>query len=225
MITPVQEAGAYQGLGYPLGSLDGHRSVWHGGRNIGWEAFFILDTRTGNGFVVASASNRAGPLHSAITNLFFDATYGPGIRSSLEPLPGLELLSWVFLSVSVVLGVVLVVGLIRLVRDVRSGRRERVDLPSGRSLFRALPWVLALLFGWYTVYSPLTLYLPAWYPDLWPTTGSGVLIGTLTVGIAFRVASSFYPVGPEGATLGRTVASPGLETRQAPHRAISSRAH
>ena len=223
MITPVREAGAYQGLGYPLGSLNGHRSVWHGGRNVGWEAFFILDTRTGNGFVVASASNRAGPLHNAITGLFFDATYGPGIRSSLEPLPGLELLSWVFLSVSVVVWVVLVVGLIRLVRDVRSGRRARVDRPSGRSLFRALPWVLALLFGWYTVYSPLTLYLPAWYPDLWPTTGSGVLMGTLIAGIAFRVAASFYPVGPEGATLGRTVSSPGLEFRQAPHRAISAR--
>lgn len=193
MTTPVSEAGGFQGLGYPLGLLNGHRSVSHGGRNIGWEAFFILDTVTGNGFVVASASNRAGPLHGAITNLFFDTSYGPGVRTSPAPLPMLELLSWVFLTISFGLSVVLLVGLFRFVRDLRSGRRARVDWPSRRSLMRVLPWVLALLFGWYTLYSPLTLYLPAWYPDLWATTGSGVLLSTLIAGVVFRVAAAYFP--------------------------------
>lgn len=225
MITPVQEAGAYQGLGYPLGSLNGHRSVWHGGRNIGWEAFFILDTRTGNGFVVASASNRAGPLHTAITNLFFDATYGPGIRTAPAPLPRLELISWVFLTISGVLSMVLLVGLVRLVADARSGRRVRVDRPSRRTLMRALPWALALLFGWYTVYSPLTLYLPAWYPDLWPTVGSVVLMGTLTAGIAFWVASSFFARGPAPTTPDPAGSSTGLEPHLVRDGAISTPAH
>ncbi len=200
MMTPVSEAGSYQGLGYPLGSLNGHRSVSHGGRNIGWEAFFILDTVTGDGFVVASASNRAGPLHGAITDLFLDTAYGPGIRTGTAPLPALELLSWVFLSISLVLSVILVMGLFRSVTDVRSGRRGRVDRPSRKSLVRALPWVLALLFGWYTLYSPLTLYLPAWYPDLWPTTGGSVLMGTLIAGAAFRVAMAFFPRKTQDAT-------------------------
>lgn len=193
MITPVSEAGSYQGLGYPLGSLNGHRSVSHGGRNMGWEAFFILDTVTGDGFVIASASNRAGPLHGAITNLFLDTAYGPGIRTSSAPLPALELLSWVFLSTSLVLLVVLVVGLFRFVTDVRSGKRGRMDRPSRQGLTRAVPWVLALLFGWYTLYSPLPLHLPAWFPDLWPTTGSSVLMGILISGIAFRAATAFFP--------------------------------
>lgn len=193
MIAPVSEAGLYQGLGYGLGSLNGHRSVSHGGRNMGWEAFFILDTVTGDGFVVASASNRAGPLHSTITDLFLDATYGPGTRLSLQPLPRLEILSWIFLVISLVLLVVLALGLIRFLGDVRSGRRARDESPSRRGLMRALPWVVTLLFGWYTVYSPLTLYLPAWFPDLWPTTGSAVLMGILTLGIAFRVATAFFP--------------------------------
>jgi CubicO group peptidase (beta-lactamase class C family) len=193
MIAPVGEAGFYQGLGYPLGSLNGHRSVSHGGRNIGWEAFFILDTVSGEGFVVASASNRAGPLHSSITALFLDTTYGPGTRVTSAPLPGLEILSLIFLAISLVLLAVLLLGAFRLIRGVRSGRRARVDSPSRRSLMRGLPWVLALLFGWYTVYSPLPLYLPAWYPDLWPTTGSGVLMGILATGVAFRVAKAFFP--------------------------------
>jgi hypothetical protein len=193
MIAPAGEAGFYQGLGYPLGSLNGHRSVSHGGRNIGWEAFFILDTVSGEGFVVASASNRAGPLHSSITALFLDTTYGPGTRVTSAPLPGLEILSVIFLAISLVLLAVLLLGAFRLIRGVRSGRRARVDSPSRRSLMRGLPWVLALLFGWYTVYSPLPLYLPAWYPDLWPTTGSGVLMGILATGVAFRVAKAFFP--------------------------------
>jgi CubicO group peptidase (beta-lactamase class C family) len=116
MTTSQREAGPYQGLGYPLGVLNGHRSVSHGGRNMGWEAFFILDTVTGDGFVVASASNRAGPLHSAITGLFLDTAYGPGTRPNLAPLPSLEILSWIFLGISLVLLIVLLVGLFRFVR-------------------------------------------------------------------------------------------------------------
>jgi hypothetical protein len=222
MTTPVREAGPYQGLGYPLGLLNGHRSVSHGGRNMGWEAFFMLDTVTGDGFVVASASNRAGPLHSAITGLFLDTAYGPGTRPSLAPLPSLEILSWVFLAISLVLLIVLLVGLFRFVTEVRSGRRARVDRPSRRSLVRALPWVLALLFGWYTLYSPLVLYLPAWYPDLWPTTGSGVLMGTLIAGIAFRVATAFFPRGRGGAISDPAETSPMVESRSTLDKAIST---
>jgi CubicO group peptidase (beta-lactamase class C family) len=200
MTTPVSGAGPYQGLGYPLGSLNGNRSVSHGGRNMGWEAFFILDTVTGDGFVVASASNRAGPLHRAITNLFLDTTYGPGTRTTSTPLPRLELLSWLYITISFALLVLLVVGLLRLAADVRSGRRARFQTPSLRGLARTLPWVLALLFGWYTLYSQLPLYLPAWYPDLWPTTGGVVLMGTLIAGIAFRVATASFPRMAEDAT-------------------------
>ncbi|HKY48038.1 MAG TPA: serine hydrolase domain-containing protein [Acidimicrobiia bacterium] len=198
MTTPVGEAGPYQGLGYPLGVLNGHRSVSHSGRNMGWEAFFILDTVSGDGFVVASASNRAGPLHNAITALFLDTTYGPGARSELAPLPSFEILSWVFLAVSLVVMIVLTLGLVRFVKELRSGRRARVDRPRWPSLLRALPWVLALLFGWYTLYSSLALYLPGWYPDLWPTKGSGVLMFVLLAGITFRVATAFFPRRTQG---------------------------
>ena len=207
------EAGPYQGLGYPLGLLNGHRSVFHGGRNMGWEAFFILDTVTGDGFVVASASNRASPLHGAITGMFLDTAYGPGTRPSLAPLSSLEIVSWLFLVISVVLLIVLLVGLFRFVTEVRSGRRARVDRPSRRNQVRTLPWVLALLFGWYTLYSPLPLYLPGWYPDLWPTTGSGVLMGILMTGIAFRVATAFFPRSTEGANSDPAEPSPMVESR------------
>ncbi len=213
MMTPELEAGFHQGLGYPLGLLNGHRSVSHGGRNIGWEAFFILDTVTGDGFVVASNSKRAAPLHDAVTALFLDATYGPGDRTHSATLPPLESLSWMFLAVSLVLWIVLTVGLVRFLKEVRSGRRARVTRPSRRAIVRASPWALSLLFGWYTLYSPLPLYLPAWSPDLWPTAGGAVLMVTLLAGLVFRVAAAYHPrlsvEGPDpvAAEAGLTVSS------------------
>lgn len=221
MTTPDFEAGFHQGLGYPLGLLNGHRSVSHGGRNIGWEAFFILDTVSGDGFVVASNSNRAAPLHTAITGLFLDATYGPGDRTNSTPLAALEPLSLVFLAVSLALWVVLLWGLGRFITDLRSGRRARVARPSWRGLVRTSKWALALLFGWYTLYSQLTLRLPGWYPDLWPTTGSLVLMGTLVAGLVFSLASVFLPrlpvVGPdptESIAEGSVEGAMGLNRRQ-----------
>jgi len=95
--------------------------------------------------------------------------------------------------VSLMLWVVLLTGLVRFIRDLRSGGRSRVTRPIRRGLGRALPWFLSLLFGWYTFYSPLTLYLPAWYPDLWPTMGGAALMLTLIAGLAFRVATAFFP--------------------------------
>ena len=178
---------------------------------MGWEAFFILDTVSGDGFVVVSSSNRAAPLHNAITGLFLDATYGPGDRTKPTPLAALEPLSLVFLAVSLVLWVVLLRVLVRFLKDVRSGRRAGVSRPSRRGMMRASPWALSLLFGWYTLYSPLPLYLPAWYPDLWPTTGSVVLMVTLIAGIVFRIASAYYPrISVEGSDPAPAMAEAGL---------------
>jgi hypothetical protein len=89
-------------------------------------------------------------------------------------------------------------------------------------MVRALPWVLSLLFGWYMLYSPLALYLPGWYPDLWPTTGSGVLMGTLITGIAFRVATAFFPRGRDGATSDPAEPSPMVESRHTRDKTIST---
>ena len=193
MMTPVAESGFIQGPGYPIGSINGQRFVSHSGANIGWAAFFILDIETGDGFVVASASDRAGPLHSAISNLFVDRMYGTGLAENPPPVGGIEALSWMFLAISLVLAGVLVTGWLHFRRELRSGRRTRVDRPRARHLRRALPWAAALLFGWYTIYSPFPVYLPAGYPDLWPTIGAAVLMVVLVAGLAFRIVTAFVP--------------------------------
>jgi hypothetical protein len=56
--------------------------------------------------------------------------------------------------------------------------------------------VVALLFGWYTIYSSLPLYLPGWYPDLWRTTGSDVLMVTLAAWVAFSGVRTIHIARP-----------------------------
>jgi hypothetical protein len=59
-----------------------------------------------------------------------------------------------------------------------------------------LPWVGALLFGWYTVYSSLPLYLPDWYPDLWRSTGSDALMVVLAAWVAFSGVRAVHLARP-----------------------------
>lgn len=76
---------------------------------------------------------------------------------------------------------------------------------------RVSPWALSLLFGWYTLYSSWTLYLPAWFPDLWPTTGGAVLMVTLIAGITYKVSAAYYPrLSADGSDPARSTAEAGL---------------
>jgi CubicO group peptidase (beta-lactamase class C family) len=209
MLAPWWEAGFDRSLAYPLGQIDGARTVWHSGANTGWMAYFVLDVTRREGFVIASPSNRADPLHRTVFDLWLDATYGPGARTTWPPVPTIGPLSWLLLSAAALLNVLLAVAVLRLVRRVRTGRRP-ARRPPRTAMLAPLPWTIALLFGWYTIYSSLPLYLPAWYPDLWRTTGSDVLMVTLTAWVAFSVARACWLV--------RQPTRPGVESH--PYRTL-----
>jgi hypothetical protein len=68
--------------------------------------------------------------------------------------------------------------------------------PALRGLLLGLPWLLWLLFTWYTIYSPLTLYLPAGFPDLWPTLGSHALMVVLLAWVTYSPVAAFLPAIP-----------------------------
>jgi CubicO group peptidase (beta-lactamase class C family) len=197
------EAGLYRGLAYPLGRVDGARTVWHSGANTGWMAYFILDTVRREGFVVASPSNRADPLHLTVFDLWLDATYGPGARTAWPPAPAIGPLSQLLIAVAAVLAVLLGVATMFLVRRLRTGRRASRP-PAASVTVTVLPWVVALLFGWYTVYSSLPLYLPSWYPDLWRTTGSDAVMVTLTAWAAFSGVRAILLARPAREDAGRS---------------------
>jgi CubicO group peptidase (beta-lactamase class C family) len=185
LMTSWPEAGPDQGLAYPLGRVN-HvtRTVLHSGANTGWMAFFVLDTIDRVGFVIASPSSRAGPLHDSVLDLWLDATYGPGAREARPPAPPVGWQSQSLLAVAAVLGLILAIAVVRFITKRRAGPRA-VSALALSVVTTVLPWVGALLFGWYTVYSSLPLYLPVWYPDLWRTTGSDALMVTLAAWVAF----------------------------------------
>jgi CubicO group peptidase (beta-lactamase class C family) len=193
MTSPWWEAGSFQGMGYALASLDGNPAVTHGGSNTGWEAFFLLDIETREGFVVATASSRAAPFLSTITDFWFDASYLPNPRTDWPPLPQIGEMSRMYIAISSVLVLMLGIGVFRFVRSVRAGKRTRVRRPTRRGVVMSLPWVAALLFGWYTVYSSLPLYLPGWFPDVYPTTGSLILTMTLIAWLNFALIKALFP--------------------------------
>jgi hypothetical protein len=185
LMTGWPEAGPDQGLAYPLGRVnDVTRTVLHSGANTGWMAFFVLDTIDRVGFVIASPSGRAGPLHDSVFDLWLDATYGPGAREAGPPAPPVGWQSQSLLAVAAMLGLILAIAVVRFITERRTGHRAVSGLALS-VVTTVLPWVGALLFGWYTVYSSLPLYLPVWYPDLWRTTGSDALMVTLAAWVVF----------------------------------------
>jgi len=197
MITPQPATGGSQGLGYGVGRINGARTVSHGGANTGWIAFFILDTVRREGYVVASASNRATPLHSAITNLWLDTVYGPGARTDWPPAPALSPFTLLPLATAGILAMALLIAAIRLARHVQAKRRVRAARPVARRLLSGLPWLLWLLFLVYTVYSPLALYLPSGWPDFWPTPGSHALVVVLAGWVFYSAVSACYVSQPK----------------------------
>jgi amino acid transporter len=94
-----------------------------------------------------------------------------------------------------VLLLILVVVMSVFLRRQRAGQRGVRPLAVSVAT-TVLPWVGALLFGWYTIYSPLPLYLPDWYPDLWRTTGSDALMIALAAWVAFSGGRAIYLAHP-----------------------------
>lgn len=193
MITPQPESDGNFGLAYGTGTLNGHRAVAHSGANIGWMAYFHLDTVTREGFVVAAPSNRASSFHLAIFNLWLDAVYGPGLRTDWVPAPRLSVFSLLPLAAAVILAVALLVAGLRLIWQVRTGRRGWQGRVSARDLLPGLPWLAWLVFLWWTVYSRLPLYLPAGFPDFWPTPGSHALLAVLLGWVIYSGISAYAP--------------------------------
>jgi CubicO group peptidase (beta-lactamase class C family) len=185
LTTSWPEAGSDQGLAYPLGRVNGvTRTVWHSGANTGWMAFFVLDTVSREGFVIASPSSRADPLHDSVFDLWLDATYGPGARLARPAAPPIGWQSRLLVAVAAVLSLILAIAVIGSIRKQRAG--HRAPRPLAVSVAATMsPWVGALLFGWYTVYSSLPLYLPDWYPDLWRSAGSDTLMVVLAAWVSF----------------------------------------
>ena len=156
-------------------------------------AYYFLDTARRTGFVVASNSSRASSLHLAVLGVWADAEFGPAQRQVYPPAPRWDPIALGTFVLAGALALALLVSAGRFVRQVRAGRRVRAHRPAARALIWILPWLLWLLFIWYTVYSPLPLVLPHGFPDFWPSPAVLVLMIVLALWSAYRAVVAFYP--------------------------------
>lgn len=127
--------------------------------------------------------------------IWSDAEFGPGVRPERIPDPHFDLIAVASFALAGILALALLFTVSRCIWEMRTGRRVRVTRPRRRALFFGLLWLLWLLFIWYTVYSPLPLFLPYGFPDLWPTLASRALMSwlfwTQRTGSPFRDCQSF----------------------------------
>jgi hypothetical protein len=192
MMTRSQPGtGGGYGLGYGIASNYGQPAINHSGANSGWMAYYFLDTVRRTGFVVASNSSRAAPLHLTILGLWSDAEFGPSQRRAYPPDPRWDLIAIATFALAGVLALPLLLLAGRLAWQARRARRVRAARPAVRTLLTALPWLVWLLFIWYTIYSPLPLYLPQGFPDFWPSPAVLVLMAVLALWVVYRAVAAY----------------------------------
>lgn len=206
--------GGGYGLGYAIANNYGEPAIQHSGANTGWMAYYFLDTTRRTGFVVASNSSRATSLHLDILGLWSDATFGPAVRSERAPDPRFDWLGVASFVLAGILALVLLFTSVRCAWQIRTGRRVRAARLRRGALIFGLLWLAWLLFIWYTVYSPLPLFLPYGFPDLWPTLGSRALMAVLVGWVIYSVVAAYFVRVPaQVATAERAAMLPALEVQ------------
>jgi CubicO group peptidase (beta-lactamase class C family) len=155
MLQAQANTGGTVGLGYGLQSILGERIALHSGGNPGWRASFVIDPKQREGFVFASSSSNGSLLASAIGMLWF--------QTVLYPLLLERFIMWLSTS----LGLALLLSILWLRSQIRSGKRNKFSFKL-RRIFIVLPWVVfALIWGvlFYT-----SLLIRGSFSGVWPTT-------------------------------------------------------
>lgn len=190
--------GGGYGLGYGIATNFGQPAINHSGANTGWMAYYFLDTARRVGFVVASNSSRATSLHLTILGIWSDAEFGGGSRKDYPPAARWDTIAYGSFAMAGALALGLLIAAGRFARQARAGRRVRIARPAMSDLLAGVPCLAWLIFIWYTVYSPLPLYLPHGFPDFWRSPAVDVLMTVLVLWVIYRALVAFFPLQPAG---------------------------
>jgi CubicO group peptidase (beta-lactamase class C family) len=191
MLTVQPHTGGGAGLAYGLGAIGGDRAVMHFGSNLGWNAFFILDTDRREGLVLATNSANGFPLLTAVEDLWAQTALSEHVNivppvSDLLGVPGR--IGW---GIAAALGAAWVLSGAVFLTQLRSSRRAARFRPL--RLLGSLPWVLLALFWWYWFYSPERGLLPTTFPDAWPLPQAAYVLTALLAWVVLSLGMAFYP--------------------------------
>jgi CubicO group peptidase (beta-lactamase class C family) len=182
-----------EGLGYGIASIAGDTMLMHFGENPGWNAFFILDTRLGEGLVFASNSSNGFPLNTAVEDLWVQNTMKVSTNVFPPVTDRLGLAGKTGLGIAAVFGFPLIMTVVVFSLQVTSGKRRLAQLSPVRLMW-AIPWAALALFWWYWIYAPFHLALPPSFPDLWPLPQTALVLGVLLAWVALSTISALFPM-------------------------------
>jgi len=167
MYTPVlMTQGDGNGLGYVIEILPNDtRMVLHSGDILGWRGQYTAFPDQGAGIVVLTNSNAGGRYVIADTICsWVEWTAGAAPRAC-------QIYQIVYVVIPVIAGIggfAVLVSVLRLVTQVRSGRRKLVWSPQTDSQRRSIVFSLMAIAGWWLLVAPrIGLLLPPTF--IWVT--------------------------------------------------------
>jgi CubicO group peptidase (beta-lactamase class C family) len=183
------------GLGYGVAWAGDHKMLGHSGANPGWNAQFVLDATTRDGFVIANNSALGGPFNGAVNVLWWRVIRG-ATANDPPPASGVTVsLNQTILKISLVLLALLLLAGGWIVYQAANKRRLWIWPPSKKRLSAPTVFATVAVLWWYLFYAPRSLLLPFGpaIPDIWvmPLVN---YIATLLVGcIAVSVLWALLP--------------------------------
>ena len=199
-MTGVQPGNGAGGLAYGLSFIDGDKILSHYGSNIGWNAFFILDTVKREGLVMAVNSANGFELLTAVQDLWTQSLLMQ--RSNVYP-PASDLLGFqgrAALLIAAVLGAAWLLTAALFIIQLRSGKRhfspprqQLRQIPRLLSWVGLLPWLLLALFWWYWLYAPVRGLLPTTFPDLWQVPQTALVMIVLFAWVVLSSGMALFP--------------------------------
>ncbi len=194
-MTTIQPNAKNEGLAYAVTYAGNGKLLEHFGANNGWNAFFTIHTGLREGLVVANNSANGFPLNAAIQNLWLEYLRS-GDNRAFEPQPeagGVPLSGMVMLALAGLLAVALVIDLLFLAWNVRSGKRAFKKHVQWQGWTGILAWGAALIFWIYWFYTPLPLPFPTWFPDFWRIPQVDLVTALLVIWSIVAIGAAHFP--------------------------------
>ncbi|RPI29664.1 MAG: class A beta-lactamase-related serine hydrolase [Chloroflexota bacterium] len=208
MITSQPNTGGESGLAYGLAAIGGDQTVMHFGSNLGWNAFFILDTGRREGVVMATNSANGFSLLTAVQNLWVNTALGDHVNVYPPPADLLGFQGRAALIIAGALGAAWALAALVFGLQIRSGWRQVAKLSWPR-LLGVLPWALLALFWCYWIYVPYRGLLPTTFPEVWPIPQAAYVMAALLAWVVLAVAMALFPRKPRMAPGERQVTASG----------------
>ena len=195
MIAVQPNTNGSEGLAYGVATIGGDQMLMHFGSNLGWNAFFILDTEQREGLVISTNSANGFELLTALQDLWVQYKVGKHVNVYPPANDWIGLQGGVAIAITALLTLAWLPAAVVFMIQLRAGKRLATKFHPLHWL-GIIPWVLLALFWWYWVYSPSRTLLPTSFPDVWPLPQAAYVLVALLAWVGLSVGMAIFAVKP-----------------------------